>query len=168
LAPYKRSSTWLLQVQYYTHLILQFYRITIHDKLWVSSILIIYKKTETRFCAWGIFLPSLLSNIDRKQLFLHILKWLWNLSHKYMVLTSETKNKLHRKRIERGEIAYLIEGQTLQHKFIHGIKFQIEYIIIIFYLHKKVNIWTSWQNKVNRKRLATCCYLEQDKSSMMI
>lgn len=38
---------------------------------------------------------------------------------------------------ERGKFPYLIEGQTLQHKFIHGIKFQVEYIIIIFYLHKK-------------------------------
>jgi len=42
--------------------------------------------------------------------------------------------------VERGKIAYLIEGQTLQHKFIHGIKFQIKYIVIIFYLHKKKEI----------------------------
>lgn len=52
--------------------------------------------------------------------------------------------------VERGNTAYLIEGQTLQHKFIHGIKFQIEYIIIIFYLHKKKEI--NYINIVKKKK----------------
>lgn len=79
------------------------------------------------------------------------------------------KNKLHRKMIERGKFPYLIEGQTLQHKFIHGIKFQVEYIIIIFYLHKKKIHMNTMMKQIKGKHwLCTATQIEHEKSSIMI